>query len=179
MKNIEVSFSLLELEFHCKNLFFDMGKALVSKNLKSSARPVVASISRQRDTTWSIPLCAPKGARTGAGVRSGGRHTHRRRPCPAHRSSLLSFQKRVSVKQRVRDTCRDTYRCRHFHEFTRAHYHFMHFSWQLHTRSTQMPLRLTVTYGVCKSLWEVHDAQPKLCVISGRALPTEQNRNAL
>jgi hypothetical protein len=27
-----------------------------------------------------------------------------------------------------------------------------------------MPLRLTVTYGVCKSLWEVHDAQPKLRV---------------
>ena len=40
---------------------------------------------------WSIPFCAPKGARTAAGVRSGGRHTHRRRPCPAHRSSRLSF----------------------------------------------------------------------------------------
>ena len=75
MKNLEVSFSLLELEFHCKNLFFDMGKALVSKNLKSSARPVVASISRQRDTTWSIPLCAPKGARTAA-VRTQRRETY-------------------------------------------------------------------------------------------------------
>ena len=41
-----------------------MGKALVSKNLKSSARPVVASISRQRDTTWSTlgpyPFARPR-----------------------------------------------------------------------------------------------------------------------
>ena len=34
MKNFEVSFSFLELEFHCKNLFLIyMGKALGSKNL--------------------------------------------------------------------------------------------------------------------------------------------------